>query len=169
MNTLLQIPALVARIGDGIQSVLLLLLRLWWGWSFFLTGRGKLMHLDRTTEFFASLHIPMPRLNAAMAGSVECVGGLLLVIGLFSRLAAVPLIVTLCVAYATAEREALMSILSDPDKFTGATPFLFLLAVLIVFAFGPGKVSLDAWLFRSRGGAVSAGGRRVPLESAAPQ
>lgn len=150
MNALTKCLDLVPRAGEAFQSILLLLIRLWWGWSFFLTGRGKLLHLDRTAEFFAGLHIPLPKLNAAMAGSVECAGGLLLLVGLFSRVAAVPLIVTLLVAYGTAEREALFAIVSDTDKFTSATPFLFLLAVLIVFAFGPGKFSVDALLFRRR-------------------
>ena len=54
------------------------------------------------------------------------------------------------VAYLTAEREALNSFFSDPDKFTGATPFLFLFAALIVFAFGPGKIALDALVFRDK-------------------
>ena len=59
-----------------------------------------------------------------------------------------PLIFTIIVAYATADREALMAITSDPDKFVSAAPFLFLLASVIVLAFGPGKFSLDAWFFR---------------------
>jgi putative oxidoreductase len=61
---------------------------------------------------------------------------------------AVPLIFCMFVAYGTAEKEALMAITSDPDKFTSAAPFLFLLAALIVLAFGPGKLSLDALLFK---------------------
>lgn len=137
---------LLAASGQITQPLLLLVLRLYWGWSFFQTGKGKLLHLDRTTEFFASLHLPLPKLNALMAGSVECGGGLLLMLGLASRVATVPLIFTLLVAYATAERDSLFAFFSDPDKFTSATPFLFLLAVVIIFAFGPGKLSLDAWL-----------------------
>jgi hypothetical protein len=43
----------------------------------------------------------------------------------------------------------LQAIFRDPDKFTAATPFLFLLAVLVVLAFGPGKISLD-YLWRRR-------------------
>jgi len=126
-----------------LQSPLLLVLRLYWGWNFFLTGKGKLLHLDRTAEYFAGLGIPLPKLNVVLAGGTECLGGLLLVVGLWSRVASVPLIFTLSVAYATAEHEALAAIFSDPDKFTSATPFLFLLAVVIVLAFGPGKLSLD--------------------------
>ena len=143
-----KLDGLLATLGGWLQPVLLLLVRGWWGWSFFLTGKGKLMNLDGTTAFFTDLGIPMPKLNAILAGSTECFGGLLLLLGLGSRLVSVPLIFTMLVAYATADKEALHAILSDPDKFTGATPFLFLLACVIVFAFGPGKISLDALLFR---------------------
>ena len=136
------------RLAATLQSPLLLVLRLYWGWSFAQTGWGKLMHLDRTAEFFASLGLPAPKLNAIMAGSTECFGGVLLALGLFARPAAVPLAFTMVVAYATADREAVQAIFSDTDKFTGAAPFLFLLVSLIVLAFGPGKLSLDHLLAR---------------------
>jgi putative oxidoreductase len=143
-----KLDGLLATLGGWLQPVLLLVVRGWWGWSFFLTGKGKLMNLDKTASFFAELNIPAPKLNAIVAGSTECVGGALLLLGLFSRVASVPLIFTMAVAYATADKEALHAIFSDPDKFTGATPFLFLLACLIVFVFGPGKLSLDALFFK---------------------
>ncbi len=136
-----------------LQSPLLLIIRLYWGLSFAQTGWGKLMDLDRTAGFFAELGIPLPKLNAVMAGATECGGGILLALGLFARPAAVPLIVCMSVAYATADREALMALTSEPDKFVAATPFLFLLASLVVLAFGPGKFSLDALVARRKGGA----------------
>ncbi|MEJ1972798.1 MAG: DoxX family protein [Lacunisphaera sp.] len=120
------------------------MIRLYWGWSFVQTGWGKLTNLDRTAGFFASLHLPLPKLNAILAGTTETVGGALLALGLFARPASVPLIFCMLVAYYTADREALFALASDGDKFTGATPFLFLFACLIVLAFGPGKLSLDA-------------------------
>lgn len=130
-----------------LQSPLLLLIRLYWGWSFAQTGWGKLMNLDRTANFFADLNIPLPKLNALMAGGTECLGGLLLLVGLFSRLSSAALAGVMLVAYATADREALMGIFNDTEKFTSAAPFLFLFAVLVVLAFGPGKFSLDHfWL-----------------------
>ena len=94
------------HLASWLQSPLLLVLRLYWGWSFFLTGKGKLLNLDRTTDFFTELHLPLPKLNAIMAGSTECFGGLLLLLGLFARPVAVPLTFTMIVAYATADREA---------------------------------------------------------------
>ncbi len=133
------------RFASHLQAPLLFLLRVYWGVSFAQTGWGKLMHLERTTEFFASLGLPAPKLNAIAAGSTEMLGGVLLMLGLFARPAAVPLTFTMIVAYLTADREAMQAIFSDTDKFTGAAPFLFLLVSLLVLAFGPGKWSLDHW------------------------
>jgi putative oxidoreductase len=128
-----------------LQSPLLLVLRLYWGWSFFQAGKGKLTHFADTTEFFTSLHLPFPAVNAALAATTECVGGLFLMAGLATRLTAIPLTFTMIVAYLTADREALGMIFSDTDKFTEATPFLFLLVSVIVLIFGPGVFSAD-WL-----------------------
>ena len=139
---------LLATLGGWMQPALLLAVRLFWGWQFFLTGKGKLLNLDKTAAFFGELGLPLPKLNALLAGSTECLGGLLLLLGLDSRLASAPLIFTMVVAYATAHKEELGAVFSDPDKFTGATPFLFLLASLIVLAFGPGRLSLDAVLLK---------------------
>ena len=128
-----------------LQSPLLLMIRLYWGWQFFQTGKGKLMNLDRTAGFFQSLNIPHPHLNAVMAGCTECFGGLCLLLGLGSRILTIPLIFTMSIAYLTAESDALHAIFSDPDKFVSAAPFEFMLAAIIVLVFGPGKFSLD-WL-----------------------
>lgn len=138
-----------AKACDKLQSVLLLIMRLYWGWGFFQTGKGKLSALDKTADYFATLSIPLPKLNALMAGSTECVGGLLLMVGLASRLVSVPLAFTMIVAYATADREALNLIFSDPDQFLQAAPFLFLLTSLIVLVFGPGVFSAD-WLIAKK-------------------
>ena len=140
-NTL---ESFLAKLGGFLQAPLLLVIRLYWGWSFAQTGWGKLAHLEKTTAFFASLDLPAPKLNAIAAGSTELIGGVLLALGLFTRFASPALIVVMITAYITADREALLAITSDGDKFTGAEPFLFLFASLIVFAFGPGKLSFDA-------------------------
>jgi len=134
-----------------LQSPFLLIIRLYWGWQFFLTGRGKLMHLDKIAGYFETLHIPMPKLNAALAGTTECAGGLLLLLGLGSRIVTVPLICVLTVAYLTADTDAVKNIFSKPDAFLSADEFLFLLTSVIVLIFGPGVFSLDAIIARIRG------------------
>ncbi|MBL9219719.1 MAG: DoxX family protein [Opitutaceae bacterium] len=147
----MQLRPMLARfdaLAAHLQSPLLLVIRLYWGVSFAQTGWGKLMNLGRTAGYFESLSIPLPKLNAIMAGATETLGGVLLALGLFARPASVPLIFTMLVAYATADREALGAIVSDPDKFLTAAPFLFLLAALLVLAFGPGRFSVDRLLAR---------------------
>jgi len=143
---------LYVRLISKLRSPFLLIIRLYWGWQFFLTGKGKLMHLDRTATFFANLHIPMPKLNAVLAGSTECFGGLLLLLGLGSRIITVPLIFTMIIAYLTADFEKVKNILSDPDAFVSAAPFQFMLTAAIVWIFGPGVFSLDAIIAKVRGG-----------------
>ncbi len=136
----------LALLAGLVRPLFLLVIRLYWGWQFFLTGKGKLTHLERTTDYFASLNIPLPKLNAILAASTEVVFGLLFLAGLGGRVVPLPLIGLLVVAYVTSEQPALHAFFSDPDKFLTADPFLFLFAVVIVFVFGPGKLSLDALL-----------------------
>ncbi|MDI1311504.1 DoxX family protein [Prosthecobacter sp.] len=141
---------LLDRAASFLADPFLLGIRLYWGWQFFQTGKGKLSDISAPTAFFTELGIPFPQLNAYMAGGTECFGGLLLLLGLVSRVTCVPLICVMLVAYGTAHLDVVKTIWSDSDSFVTAPPFLFLLAVLTVFIFGPGKFSVDA-LLRRRG------------------
>lgn len=136
---------------DSLQAPLLLLIRLYWGIGFALAGKSKLLNLERTAGFFADLGIPLAKASAVFVGSVEFFGGLLLVLGLFSRLAAIPLVITMSVAFATVHKASLTILFQHPDVALKEEPFLFLLASLIVLAFGSGKVSLDAILRKKIG------------------
>ena len=77
---------------------------------------------------------------------VEFVGGLLLILGLASRLTALALTVDMLVAFVTADRAALLAVLSDHGKFYSAAPYTFLFASVLVLFFGPGLVAIDSWL-----------------------
>jgi len=134
------------------QSFVLLTLRILIGWQFFLTGKGKLEHFDRTAKFFEGLHIPAPRFHAGFVGTVEMVGGLLLFCGLGTRFAAVPLAISMVVAYLTdslPEGKADIHGFSDAVDFViNAAPFSFLCTCLVLLAFGPGKASLDHFIVK---------------------
>jgi putative oxidoreductase len=58
------------------------------------------------------------------------------------------LAVDMLVAYITADREALLSFLSDPDKFTAGAEYTLLFAGLLIFVFGPGLIALDTVIDR---------------------
>ncbi len=142
---------LLIRASSSLQSPFLLAVRLYWGWQFMRTGWGKLIDIGKVVGFFTDLGIPAPALNAYFVSALEFGGGILLILGLGSRLIALPLVIDMLVAYITADREALFSIVSNPDKFAAAGPYTFLVASLIVLIFGPGRVSVDAVLAGRRG------------------
>jgi putative oxidoreductase len=151
MNFLLRIKKLYNSFFHYVafgQSPFLLAVRLYWGWQLIESGWGKLHHLDKVTEFFTSLALPIPAQTAVAISCLEFFGGIFLAIGLLSRLTSLALTINLIVAYITSDREALFSIFSDPDKFYAAAPYTFLIASLIILFFGPGKFAVDALLNR---------------------
>jgi putative oxidoreductase len=136
------------RGASALQSPLLLLVRLYWGWQFAQSGWGRLHHIPQATQFFASLHIPFPGANVVFVSSLEFIGGILLILGLACRIISLLLAIDMIFAYLTADMEALHSIVSDPGKFYNADPYTFLFASLLILIFGPGRFALDWLLIR---------------------
>ena len=151
--------ALLLRCANSLQSSFLLFVRLYWGWQFVVDGWGKLHNLPKVIEYFGSLGLPAPGPTAVFVSILELVGGVLLALGLGSRLIALLLTGNMTVAYITGDREALLSIFSDPDKFSAAAPFTYLMASLIVLLFGPGMFSLDHLIESMRGHGPASGVR----------
>ena len=58
------LDARMAKVLAPLGDVLLLVLRLTWGWQFFQTGLGKLRNIGRVITFFTSLGIPAPAASA---------------------------------------------------------------------------------------------------------
>ena len=131
---------LLARLQPAVADAVLLFTRVSVGWSFFLTGRGKLSNLERTTAFFTDLGLPAPGFHAGLVGGLEMVGGLLLLAGLCARVVSVPLAGTMVVAYLTAHRKEAFASLGD---FVDQPPFAYLLGTLVVLAWGPGRWAFD--------------------------
>jgi len=133
---------------NSLHSPFLLCVRLYWGWQFWQSGWGKLQDISKPIDFFTQLGIPFPAFNAWFIALLEAGGGILLILGLGSRLISIPLVIDMIVAYITADREALKSFFSDPDKFSAAAPYTFLFAALLILIFGPGSFSLDYLIAR---------------------
>jgi putative oxidoreductase len=148
----LDLDARMARIFAPLADVLLLALRLVWGWQFLTTGLGKLQNHARVVAFFTSLGIPAPDLNAWFVGGLEMTGGALLLLGLLSRPIALLLAGNMFVAYLTADRAALFGLFHDLDAFLRADPFWFLFVAVLVLALGPGAISLDRVLRKALAG-----------------
>jgi putative oxidoreductase len=148
-NLLVRLKQIYGRFFELVsylKSPFLFFVRLYWGWQLVQSGWGKLHNLDKVAEFFTSLSLPMPAQTALAISCLEFFGGIFLALGLLSRLTALVLTINMLMAYITADREALLSIFSDPDKFYAAAPYTFLIASLIVLIFGPGKIALDTLL-----------------------
>lgn len=134
----------LTRSLDGLGP---LLGRLTLGVTFVGTGWGKLQHLDKVTAFFTELGIPAPHFQAGLVGATELVGGALVLIGLASRVAAVPLAFTMVVALLTAKRADIGGV---ADLFaTTEWTYLVMFAALVLG--GPGRFSVDALLSRFTG------------------
>lgn len=146
MNVISELYARLVTIASFLRSPFLLAIRLYWGWQFAQAGWGKFHRMPQVIEFFSSLHIPLPAFNAYFVSGLEFVGGIMLILGLGSRLISFLLAGDMVVAYLTADRNALKQIFSDPGKFYNADPFTFLMAALIVLIFGPGLFALDTYL-----------------------
>lgn len=160
-NRLMRLYEMFRGTASSLQSPLLLLVRLYWGWQFAQTGWGKLQHLSHVTRFFTQLGIPLPHVSAVWVSLLELGGGILLAIGLASRPIALLLVVDMVVAYLAGDMAALTSFFSDPGKFYGADPFTFLAASLLVLIFGPGRFALDSLI----GKRFASDDTRVPAET----
>jgi putative oxidoreductase len=135
------------RTLERIQFVPPLLARVTLGVLFMSTGWGKVHSLDRVTAFFTELGIPAPGFHAVLVSWTELVGGALLLAGLFSRFAAVPLAVSMIVALITAKASEIHGL---PDLF-GTVEFTYLALLVWVAVSGAGSISLDFLLSRGRG------------------
>jgi putative oxidoreductase len=132
---------------ERMQWLAPLIGRLAVGLLFLSTGWGKAHSLEKVTQFFVSLHIPAPGLNAVVVAYSELVCGALLIVGLFTRLATIPLIVSMIVAILTAKLGDIHGLFD----LVGADEFTYLCVLIMLALIGPGKASLDRILCNSLG------------------
>jgi putative oxidoreductase len=121
-----------------------LLIRLTVGVVFIGTGWGKLNNMASTVENFQGWGIPFPELNARVASCTEFFGGILILVGLGSRLVALPLAFTMVVAILTAKREGIDGF----QTLLGFEEWSYMIMFLTIAIIGPGAVSLDALIAR---------------------
>jgi|SRR3990172_3304583 len=153
----LKAVAVGRRLAAALAFLPSLLTRLVMGIAFYQTGSGKLANPANVTAFFTELGIPFPELNAAFVSRLEYYGGILLVLGLLTRLAAALLGSTMIVALMTADRASLLEALgfSGETGLTDVVPLVYGLFLLWLLIYGGGAVSVDRllgrWLGPDRG------------------
>lgn len=134
----------VARLADYLQNFALLLARLAVAYGFYSPAMMKWSDIGSVADWFGSMGIPFPTLNAYMAATTEIVGVVLLTLGLFTRVISLPLIIIMIVAIKTVHLAHGFS--AGDNGFE--IPLYYMLFLLIFVAFGAGKFSLDQLLFK---------------------
>ena len=115
------------------------------GWVFLWSGWTKLHILPRMIENFREWGIPAPEFFTPLASGIEFVGGLMLLFGLLTRFAAVPLMIVMVVAIVSAK-------LGDIDSLVTLLGFeevsYFVMFAWLAIA-GPGPVSIDHFILQA--------------------
>lgn len=141
-----------------------LLVRLAVGFTFIVAGSGKLRDLRSTSGFFEGIGFPAPAELAAVVGTFEVLGGMLVLVGLATRLAVLPLMVIMIMALLSTKVPTLVGGPVGPfagprGPNTGWAAFLtasrldfsMLMSTTFLLIVGAGRASLDALLARRRG------------------
>lgn len=123
-----------------------LLARLTLGFIFAQSGWGKINNIEQVIEFFQELNLQPPAFHAYLVAYTELIAGGLVFIGFLTRLACVPLAITMIVAIIKANLDSIQE-LSD---LLGLSEYLYIVLFIWLFVEGPGKASVDWFLKRRR-------------------
>ncbi|MBX3698422.1 MAG: DoxX family protein [Dokdonella sp.] len=133
------------RVAAHIAWLGPLVARITVGWVFLWAGWGKLGALPLVIENFRGWGVPAPEILAPFVSGLEFVGGIALILGLFTRIFSAPLIVVMIVAIKSAFWDQVDSL----EYLLGLVEFAYLAIFLWLSVAGPGVVSIDHLLQRS--------------------
>ena len=145
VNLLILLPA---RIAAHFSWAVPLIMRIIVGFTFMLAGWGKLTNLAQVTENFAGWGIPFPIILTPFVSGVECFGGAMLILGLFTRIPAAMLAVVMIVAIKSAKWGDVDSL----ETLLGFEEATYFAAFMWLAIAGPGAASLDRLLVNATEG-----------------
>jgi putative oxidoreductase len=129
---------LSTKYSAGAFSAAMLLLRLGLGILMMAHGYNKLTHFGEMQHKFMNFMGIGSTMSLALLVFAEFFCSLFLILGLFTRLAAIPLIIATCVMIFKAH---------NGDVFgEGETAALYLTGYLVLLFVGPGRVSVDSMI-----------------------
>lgn len=132
-------------LADSLDWLAPLLMRVYFGYFWAETGWGKIHNLDAFAQRFVGWGIPYPYFNAVLSGYTEWVGGILLMLGLFTRLISIPLMFNMFVALVTVKMKNVTGI----DDFVEMDEVLYMFILFWLMMAGPGRVSIDHLIRRA--------------------
>ena len=122
----------------------ILLIRILVGWVFLSEGIQKFLFPDSLgVGRFMKIGIPWPQVMAPFVGIVEIVCGTLLLVGLLTRLASIPLLIDICVAFYSTKLVTLVKNGIWSTLHEGRTDLSMLLGLIFLLIVGAGTLSLD--------------------------
>ena len=147
-KTLSRANNLVERLTGHLAFIAPLATRIVIGLAFFQAPTGKFRNFENVIGFFQGLGIPFPTFHAGLVASMETVGGIMLILGLFTRFFAGSLSITMVVAHLTAFTADFLASWGSASQLspTDVTALTFLLFLLWLIFYGAGKLGLDALL-----------------------
>ena len=116
-----------------------LVMRLFFGYFWAETGWAKLHNLDGATQRFVDWGIPSAAFNATLSAGTEFVGGVFLMLGLFTRLTSAVMLFNMIVAIAL----VVIKNVNTFDDFVELDEFTYILIFFWFIVAGPGKASVD--------------------------
>lgn len=122
-----------------INSIGLLVLRVVFGGLMMTHGWGKLTNFAATAEGFEQMGM-MGGVGAGLAIFAEFFCAMGVIVGLLYRLALIPLVVTMSVAFFMVHGAAISG------EHSGEMPLLYLATFVALFIMGPGKYAVDTWI-----------------------
>ena len=126
-------------LADSLDWLAPLLMRIYFGYFWAETGWGKIQNLDAFAQRFVGWGIPYPHLSAALFGYTEWVGGILLMLGLFTRLVSISLMFNMFVAIVKVKMKEVTGI----NDFAEMDEVLYMFILFWLMMAGPGRVSVD--------------------------
>jgi putative oxidoreductase len=116
------------------------------GWVFMWSGWAKLNNLPQMIENFKGWGIPYPEIMTPFVSGVEFAGGLFLLLGLLTRISAVPLVIVMIVAIISAKWDQIDSL----ETLLGFEEVAYMALFGWLAVSGPGPISLDHLLQKGR-------------------
>lgn len=134
----------------SVPPLAFFLIRLMVGGVFLSEGIQKFLFPDSLgVGRFIKIGIPAPHFFAPLVGTVEIVCGALVIAGLLTRLASIPLLIDISVAIASTKLPMFAKAGFWATLHEARTDYCMLLGLLFLLWSGPGSVSLDrVWLNR---------------------
>jgi putative oxidoreductase len=124
---------------DSLDWLAPLMVRIYFGYFWTETGWGKIHNLDAFTQRFIGWGIPYPHFSAALSGYTEWTGGILIMLGLLTRLVSIPLMFNMLVAIVKVKVKEVTGI----NDFAEMDEALYIFILFWLMMAGPGRVSVD--------------------------